>query len=126
MNHAFLLAAALLGVSAPAMASPIVVSAQPLSFRGLEFNHAGQERVDYARAALHAAIPQGSALSNARALLTHAGARCTQHQADRMTCVANSFEAVDEMLHDVSWTIHVSHDGDAVTALSVERQSIGS
>jgi hypothetical protein len=127
MNRRCLIAAvALLGVSVPAMADPIVISAHSASFRGFELAWSGQERIDRATLYLQAAIPQGSALADARTLLTRAGARCTGHDDARMTCVSNAFEAVEDMGHDVSWTILIDHAGNTVTGLSLARDSIGS
>jgi hypothetical protein len=121
-----LAALAVLGAAAPALAQPIVVSGHPVTFQGLEYGYSGQDRIAEANAYFHDAIPAGSSASDARALLTKAGAHCADRNGAQLRCTANSFEAVDDMLHDVSWTVKIDRDGDAVTGLSVDRASIGS
>lgn len=128
MSSRSILAAACAAVllSAPALADGIVVSARAPSFRNLEYDYDGADRVLAARTALGQAIPMGSSIVGARAVLKQAGARCRDRQPGRMTCASNQFEAVENVLHDVAWTIAVDHDGDTVTGLTIDRTSIGS
>lgn len=125
-NRILIAALAMLGASAPAMADPITVSARPTTFNSLEYDYSGQDRIDRANAYLHASIPIGSSVEDARALLLKAGARCSTRPAARLHCTAESFETVESVLHDVDWTVDVDRQGDTVTGLSIERQSFGS
>jgi hypothetical protein len=127
MSYRTLFAAlAVLGATGPAHAQPIVVSGHPVTFQGLEYGYSGQDRIDQANSYFRSAIPAGSSVTDARILLTKAGARCSDRPGAALRCTANSFEAVDDMLHDVSWTVRVDRDGNAVTGLSIGRSSIGS
>ena len=113
-------------VASPALAAPIVVSAPVKSFRSLEFDYQGQTLIDAARRRLAAALPVGTSLEQARAVLHSAGAACDRGGAEPMHCTANQLEAVEDTLHDVVWTVDVSHADDRVTGISVARRSIGS
>jgi hypothetical protein len=115
-----------MGALAPVHANPIVVTGHPITFRGLEFDYSGEQRIDVAEAALHSAIPVGSKVIDARSALTHAGAICHDRRPEEMTCVSNGFDVVENILHDVSWTIEVDHQGGSVTNLAIDRESIGS
>lgn len=127
MSYRTLLTAlAVFGAAAPAVAQPIVVSGHPLTFQGLEYGYSGQDRIDQANAYFHTAIPAGTSVADARTILKKAGARCADRAGAPLLCTVNSFEAVDDMLHDVRWTVNVDRDGDAVTGLSLARTSIGS
>jgi hypothetical protein len=125
-NRILIAALAVLGATAPAMADPITVSARPTTFNSLEYDYSGQERIDRANDYLHASIPVGSSVADARTLLRKAGARCSTKPAAQLRCTAESFETVESVLHDVNWTVDVDHQGDTVTGLSVDRQSFGS
>jgi hypothetical protein len=114
-----------MGALAPVQAQPITVTGRPLTFRGLEFDYSGADRMNAAKTAIHRAIPSGSNVGDARKFLTGAGAICRNHSA-KMTCVSNGFDVVENTLHDVAWTIDVDHKGGAVTDVSIDRESIGS
>ncbi|UAK23770.1 hypothetical protein [Sphingomonas nostoxanthinifaciens] len=113
-------------MTSPSLAGDIVVTGQAQTFGDLEFGYSGTDRIDAARSGLAASIPAGSSVASARALLVRAGARCKDAAPSQMRCTSNKFEAVEDMLHDVSWTVAVNHDGDAVTRVAVDRASIGS
>lgn len=118
------LAAAAVATS-PVLANSILVAAPAPTFRDFEFGASGADQLDAARTTFAKAIPIGSSISGARQVLTKAGARCRDAQAE-LRCTSNHFEAVADILHDVAWTVAIDHDGNSVTGLAVDRESIGS
>lgn len=112
--------------TAPTLARDIVVKGQGATFNDLEYSYSGSDRLDAARTELSREVPVGSDVAGARAILKQAGARCADVSVARLRCTSNHFEAVENVLHDVAWTISVDHSGNSVTGLSVERASIGS
>jgi hypothetical protein len=117
---------AMIGVSAPIFAAPLIVLGRNTTFRGFEHELSGRDRIAAANSYFRAVIPVGSAVVNARALLKRAGAWCSDRDPAQLRCTANSSEAVEDMLHDVSWTVNVEHMDAKVTHVAVDRSSIGS
>jgi hypothetical protein len=107
------LAAAVLAMSAPAFA------AVP-SFRSVEFGGDPAAGVETMRADLVSALPQGTALADARTVLRNAGAHCAAADGG-LRCHYASVDVQNEDAHDVVWTVDVAaHDG-TVTAIAVTR-----
>ena len=115
------------GVAAvPATAQDIVVKAHR-TFRDFEYAYNGNEAVDGANAALNARIPAGMATSAARAIVRKAGANCDDAVDNGQTrCTFTGFEAVDDQLHDVIWTVRLNSQDGRIAGLNVARESIGS
>jgi hypothetical protein len=105
-------------------AAPGSAATDHLTFRGLEHRYAGEARLETANRHFNTLIPAATPLHEARATLEKAGARC--QTGATLTCTHNSFDGVDNMLHQVVWTVEAQHDGGAVTGLQIQRQSIGS
>jgi hypothetical protein len=105
-------------------AAPGSAAGDQLTFRGLEHRYAPKERLAVATDHFNMAIPAATPLHEARATLEKAGARC--RDGATLTCTHNSFDGVENMLHQVVWTVEAQHDGGAVTGLQVNRESIGS
>lgn len=112
--------AVMLGV-APASAHTIVVTAPAPSFRDIEFIVPEDQRLSAAREAYGRAIPVGSQVADARALLRRTGASCHRGKAVTMACTWSAIEPADDIMQDVVWTIAVAHDGDVVTGLAIDR-----
>jgi len=106
---------------APAAAHTIVVTAPAPSFRHIEFIVPEDQRLPAAREAYARAIPVGSRVADARALLRHTGASCHRDKAAVMACTWSAFEPADDVVQDVVWTVAVAHDGDVVTGLAIDR-----
>jgi hypothetical protein len=108
-----------------AFAAPAAMATSaPLTFRGLEHRHSGNERLSLARQNFNARIPAGTPLHEARATLEQAGARCVSGAS--LSCTHNSYEGVSDVLRHVEWKVDVSHREGAVTGLDIDRRSIGS
>jgi hypothetical protein len=105
-------------------AAPGSAATDHLTFRGLEHRYSGQERIATAHQHFNTLIPAATPLHEARATLEKAGARC--QAGTTLTCTHNSFDGVDNMLHQVVWTVEAQHADGAVTDLKIHRQSIGS
>jgi hypothetical protein len=106
------------------VAGPGNAAADGLTFRGLEHRYAGQARMAAAHEHFNSVIPAATPLHEARATLERAGARC--QTGETLTCSHHSFDGVDNMLHQVVWTVEAQHKDGAVTGLDIQRQSIGS
>ncbi len=120
---ATLFAGSLVGMAPPAMAHE---SALP-SFRDLEYRADASDVLQTARTRLSARIPSGTTVADAESILHKAGARCRPSQQPAIVrCRYEQFEATEERLRDVSWTIDLAIDGDTVSALSVNRSSTDS
>ena len=61
--------------SVPVVAQDIIVTAHP-TFRDLEFEYSGQDRIEVAKAAFKATIPVGTPTDIARHTIKAAGANC--------------------------------------------------
>ncbi len=118
--RAILIRAAML--AATLVAVPAAFAAQPaVSFRTIEFN-AG-DRVAEAHNALGSAIPAGTSLATAEAVLSDAGAKCrpSRHETDTIRCLYREMSAADESFDDIRWTTHLRTAGGLVTNLTVDR-----
>jgi hypothetical protein len=110
------------------------MAADKLSFRDLEFDqprdplvgsnvvfadvhHSPAGQIELARDAVNAAIPAGTSLADAKAILRAAGARCS----DAGTCVYRDVQTIDENIDDVAWTVQLHADGDKVAGLDLDR-----
>ena len=110
----------------PVIAQDIIVTAYP-TFRDLEFDYNGQDRVGIAKASLRNRIPVGTPTETARARMRTAGAHCGAASNDGQTkCSFSSFESVEDHLHDVVWTIGLSSQHSQVMRIDVTRESLGS
>jgi hypothetical protein len=117
---------AALFASVPVLARDIVVKAYP-TFRDLEFELSGQNRVDVARASIRSRIPVGTPTTTARTVIRSAGAHCgALYEDGRTKCRFSSFEAVEDHLHDVVWTVGLDSQNGLVSHVDVARESIGS
>jgi hypothetical protein len=119
----------------PALAAPLALgaallaaapgsAADRLTFRGIEHLHPLKSRLPVAHAHFNGAIPAATPLAEARATLEKAGARC--QAGPTLTCTHSSFDGVENMLHQIVWTVEARHADGAVTGLDIRRQSIGS
>jgi hypothetical protein len=103
-------------------------SADPASsihnFRDIEYNYTDARSVDSVRAQLLDAIPAGTRLQDAEALLQRAGAHCrlNRHDPETVHCLYNEMSAVDENFDDIRWTTRLHVVGDQVSDLTVDRQ----
>ncbi len=109
-------------VAATLVAAPAVYAAHPaVSFHSIEYN-AG-DRTAEAQNALGAAIPAGTPVSEAQAVLQDAGATCrpSRHEANTVRCLYNEMAAVDENFDDIRYTTHLHTADGLVTDLTVDR-----
>ena len=123
---ASLLGPAALFASVPVVARDIVVTAHP-TFRDLEFDYSGQDRIDIAKASFRARIPAGTPTATAQETMRTAGAHCGVAADNGQTkCSFGSFEGVEDHLHDVVWTIGLDSQNGQVAHVDVTRESLGS
>lgn len=118
--HRFPISAAM--VAATFAAVPAAFAAQPaVSFRTIEYD--GGDRVAEAQNALGGAIPAGTPIVAAEAVLSEAGARChpSRHEAGSIRCVYNEMSAADENFDDIRWTTHLRVADGLVTDMTVDR-----
>ncbi len=121
-----LLVPAALSASVPVIARDIVVSAHP-TFRDFEFDYSGQNRINIAKASFGARIPVGTPTATARETMRMAGAHCDAAADNGQTkCSFGSFEAIEDHLHDVVWTIGLDSQNGQVARIDVTRESLGS
>ena len=109
----------------PSFAQTIVVSGHAPTFAALEYDYSDTAGTAPARDAIVAAIPVGATVERARATLRHAGAVCRDRSAARMTCAWTAFGTDRDQLLDITWTVEVNHNADAVTGLGVARTLTG-
>ncbi|WP_022692220.1 hypothetical protein [Sphingomonas oryzagri] len=113
---------------APAQAhgADIVVVGHP-TFRDLEFDYSGADRVAAARSSLDALIPAGTDTAMARAIVRKEGAHCRDAVNDGETrCTFGSFDGVDDHLQDIVWTVKLNSQAGKISDLSVARETFGS
>lgn len=118
--RAFLIRAAM--VAATVAVAPAAYAAHPsVSFRMIEYN-AG-DRVAEAQNALGSAIPAGTPVLEAQAVLSAAGAHCrpSRHEANTIRCLYNEMTATDENFDDIRWVTHLHTADGLVTDLTVDR-----
>ncbi|WP_019834342.1 hypothetical protein [Sphingomonas sp. PR090111-T3T-6A] len=104
------------------VAAPAAYAAHPaVSFRSIEYN-AG-DRTAEAQNALGGAIPAGTPIAQAQAVLKDAGASCrpSRHEANTIRCLYNEMAATDENFDDIRYTTHLHTADGVVTDLTVER-----
>ncbi len=109
-------------VAASLVAAPAVYAAHPVvSFHSIEYN-AG-DRTAEAQDALGAAIPAGTPVTEAQAVLRDAGATCrpSHREANTVRCLYNELSAVDENFDDIRYTTHLHTTDGVVTDLTVDR-----
>jgi hypothetical protein len=108
------------GANAPAQAE------KPLfTFNDIEYERDGSDAADVGKTVIARDIPTGMAALQATKLLHEAGARCEGGTA-AVRCTHNSFEAVDDLLQDVVWTVDMGTANGFVTSAIARRASIGS
>ncbi len=108
----------------PAFAPAVVHAATPaVSFRAIEYGYADSDHVVQARAALGGAIPAGTPLTAAEAVLSDAGAVCrpSRKQPDTVRCLYHQMSAADESFDDIRWTTRLHVAGNTVSDLTVDR-----
>lgn len=96
----------------PSFAQVIVVTAPAPAFAAVAYDYTD-------------AIPLHSSIAGARATLRHAGAVCRDRGAARMTCAGTAFGTDRDQWVDITWTVDVDHQADAVTGLGVARPPTG-
>ncbi|WP_156428168.1 hypothetical protein [Novosphingobium sp. FSW06-99] len=122
---ALAIAASAIGFS-PAVAADIVVNGHT-TFSDIEYTNDAGDRVPAMRASLNAQIPVGTPISAARTIVRRMGAHCGEAASDGQTkCTYNSFESIEDHLHDVAWTVRLNSQQGKVFGLDVARESIGS
>jgi len=112
-------------LAGPSFAQTIVVSGHAPTFAALEYDYSDTAGTTPARNEIAAVIPVGSSVDGARATLRHAGAVCRDRSAARMTCAWTAFGTDRDQLLDITWTVEVNHNADAVTGLGVARSLTG-
>lgn len=110
----------------PVIAQAAPDGAVPHTLRVVEFGYDGHERMVMATAMLQSAVPVGSSLNEAKLALAEAGSAMRTRDAVTPELRSHSFESVDDVLHDVVWTVDVLRDGDRSAGLEIDRASIGS
>jgi hypothetical protein len=109
-------------VAATFVAAPAAFAAHPaVSFRAIEYN-AG-DRVAEAQSALGGAIPAGTPITAAEAVLSDAGANCrpSRHEANTIRCLYHEMSAADESFDDIRYTTHLRTADGLVTDMTVDR-----
>lgn len=109
-------------LAATLAAAPAVQAASPsVSFRSIEFD--GGDRVGRAEHALGNAIPMGTPIQTAEAVLADAGASChpSHREAGTIRCLYHEMSAADETFDDIRWTTHLRTADGLVTGLMVTR-----
>ncbi len=110
----------------PAAAQDIVVNATP-SFRDLEFNYSGADRIQAARDVFQSQIPAGTPITDARATLRKAGAHCPAVAGTGdLRCTYSGFAAREDHLQEVNWMVAVRSQDGLTTSLKVDRTMLGS
>lgn len=114
-----LVSASLCGVLAcAALAVTSAQAAEPLSnrfdFRDLEYRYDDDQVLPVAQSELAARYPVGSSAAEAVRGITRAGGRCSPDDGTTR-CTYVSFEAKDDALVEVDWTVRT--EGDATGAL---------
>lgn len=119
VNSAILLAAS--GFSSVAHAEP---ANNIHNFRDIEYGYTGEGSVEQARLQMLDAIPSGTPLQDAEAVLQRAGAHCraSKHQPETVRCLYNEMTAADENFDDIRWTTRLHVVGDQVADFTVDRQ----
>jgi hypothetical protein len=111
---------------APSSAQDIVVTGHP-SFRDIEFKYDVDQREKIAKSILDASISMGTETTTARQLVREEGGLCAKAATDgRTRCTFSMFEAVEDHLHDVVWTIQLNSQEGRIVDLAVARESLGS
>ena len=113
------LACAAIAVSAQA------AEAQPnrFDFRTLEYRYDDDDALTAAQTQLASLYPAGSSAAEAARGITAGGGRCKPAQ-DAVRCTYASFEAKEDALVEVDWTVRIEADGSgALRNLAVDRST---
>ncbi|WP_454884868.1 hypothetical protein [Sphingomonas oryzagri] len=99
-------------------------SSMPPAFQDIESAYAGDQARDAGRAAILQAVPIGTSLENAEAVLRDAGARCKPRHGEpgAIRCSYNEMSNDGDAIDDTRWTtiLHVQ-DGHVVN-VTVDRE----
>jgi hypothetical protein len=105
-----------------------MANAEPVNsinnFHEIEYGYTDASSVEQVHTQLLGAIPTGTRLQDAEALLQRAGAHCrpSRHEPETVRCLYNEMSAVDENFDDIRWTTRLHVVGDQVADLAVDRQ----
>ncbi len=113
---------ALACLSANAHASPATNTAP--DFRGIEDRMEGDNALAEGRTAVVGAIPPGTQVADAEAILKSAGALCKPKRRDAQTlrCIYNDVRVGDETIDHVQWSTLLHVVDDKVVSLFVDRE----
>ena len=106
-------------MSAPAQAAKALST-----FNHIEYERDGSDAAEVGKTVIARAVPAGMTASQAATLLHKAGARCKAGVA-AVRCTHYSFEAVENVLHDVVWTVDIGTANGIVASTTARRASIG-
>lgn len=100
-------------------------AARSFSFRDLEYRYDAGDAERIGKREITGLVPAGTSVSEAARAMRDAGARCRPH-SDSLVCQYTAFEAVEEMPHDLVWTVTMPVSGAQITGATAERESLGS
>lgn len=118
----------IIGCTLAVALSATAVSAQdkrPFSFRDLEYRYDAGDAERIGKRQIADLAPTGTSVDAASRSLRDAGARCRMG-AGNLVCRYTAFEAVEEMPHDLVWTVTMPITDGRTTGLTAERESLGS
>lgn len=106
-----------LACAALAVASAHAADSPPnnIDFRALDYHYDDDQALTAAQAELAARYPVGSSATDVVRAIVGGGGRCAPAAGDGVRCNYTSFEAKDDALVEVDWTVRA--DGDASGAL---------
>lgn len=95
------------------------------SFRDLEYRYDAGDAERIGKHEVAGLVPAGTSVDAATRSMHAAGARC-RADANALVCQYTAFEAVEEMPHDLGWTVTMPVSGTQITGAMAERESLGS
>ena len=95
------------------------------SFTDLEYRYDAGDAERIGKDEVAKLVQPGMSSVDAVATLRKAGTYCRPHAED-VTCLYTAMEAVEEMPHDLVWTVKMGIADGRVTSVSATRESVGS
>lgn len=118
---------AILGVAAVVAPLQVASARTPdgFSFTDLEYRNDAGDAERLGKEEVAKLVQPGMSSADAVAILRKAGTYCRPHEGD-VTCLYTAMEAVEEMPHDLVWTVKMDVADGRVTTVTTTRESLGS